>query len=176
MAKGSVFEREICKELSLWITSGERDDIFWRTAGSGGRATMRKKSGKTTANQEGDVCATDPIGQPLVNIVTIELKKGYNSWNIKELIDTKKKNMLLADFWDQCRREKENSKSIGFWLITRQDRKRKLLFFDEGFFRHFRRKKNNFEMNHIRTCWNGDFIYCVDLEEFLKKYSPNNII
>ena len=76
MAKGSVFEREICKELSLWITSGERDDIFWRTAGSGGRATMRKKSGKTTANQEGDVCATDPIGQSTCEHCYYRIKEG----------------------------------------------------------------------------------------------------
>lgn len=44
--KGSVFEREICKALGRWWTDGERDDIFWRTAGSGARATCRLERGK----------------------------------------------------------------------------------------------------------------------------------
>ena len=29
--KGSAFEREICKKLSLWFTENERDDIFFRS-------------------------------------------------------------------------------------------------------------------------------------------------
>lgn len=175
MAKGSDFEREICKQLSLWFSNGERDDYFWRTAGSGARATVRRKSGKGTANQEGDICATDPAGQPLIDTVTIELKKGYNAWNIKELIDTNKKNMMLAQFWEQCNREKKNSNSIGWWLITRQDRKNKLLFFDEGFFRFLRCKKLDFSINHIRTMYEGELTYCVSLETFLEKFSAKDL-
>jgi len=44
MAKGSSFEREICTILSKWWTNNERDDVFWRTAGSGARATTRSKN------------------------------------------------------------------------------------------------------------------------------------
>ena len=36
--KGSEFEREMCKCLSLWWTDSKRDDVFWRSAQSGGRA------------------------------------------------------------------------------------------------------------------------------------------
>jgi hypothetical protein len=49
MAKGSSFEREIAKLLSLWWSEGMRDDVFYRSHASGGRFTMRRKSGKDTA-------------------------------------------------------------------------------------------------------------------------------
>ena len=42
--KGGAWEREFSKYLSLWITEGERDDVFWRSSQSGGRATQRAKS------------------------------------------------------------------------------------------------------------------------------------
>ncbi len=61
MPKGSNFEREICKLLSLWWTNDKRDDIFWRTSGSGARATTRSKTKQKTFGQYGDVQATDPI-------------------------------------------------------------------------------------------------------------------
>lgn len=171
MAKGADFERAICKELSLWWTEGANDCVFWRTSGSGARATMRRKSGKETANQEGDICATDPIGQPLIDMVTIELKKGYNSWNIKELLDMKKKNKMLEQFWSQCIREKTHRQCSGWMLITRQDRKEKLIFFDEGFFRIWR-KSHECDLNYIRISWNGQLIYCFHFEDFLSKTNP----
>ena len=79
MGKGSEFERSICKQLSLWWTDGKRDDIFWRSSQSGGRATSRAKKGKKTAGQEGDICATHRSGDPLVRLFSIELKRGYNA-------------------------------------------------------------------------------------------------
>lgn len=82
--KGNPYERKICKWLSKWfsfyVTKNNRDDIFWRTSGSGGRATQRIKSGKNTSNSCGDVCALDiEVGGPFINICNIELKKGYSN-------------------------------------------------------------------------------------------------
>ena len=175
MAKGSDFEREICKQLSLWWTNQERDDVFWRTAGSGARHTVRKKAGKTTANQEGDICATDPIGQPLIDILTIELKKGYNSWNLKEILDTEKKNKTIVDFWRQCIREQEGRNCQGWWLITRQDRKHKLLFFNDGFYRLYR-ENNNLPSEYIRVTWESQYIYCLAFDQFLAETDPASLI
>lgn len=77
MAKGSQFERDTCRQLSEWWSGGEREDIFWRTATSGARATTRTRQGKGTFGQYGDIQATDPIGQPLLDLITFELKRGY---------------------------------------------------------------------------------------------------
>jgi len=82
--KGTAFERTIAKDLSLWWSSGEREDLFWRTASSGGRATQREKEGKPTAGQDGDICATSPSSHPLMEKIIIECKryKSLNLWNI----------------------------------------------------------------------------------------------
>lgn len=78
MAKGGAFENEIAKKLSLWFTDGKRDDIFGRSDGSGSRFTSRWKKGKKTANQHGDITFADSIGEPLINIWSIEVKTGYS--------------------------------------------------------------------------------------------------
>jgi hypothetical protein len=63
--KGSAFERSTLKELSTWFSKGERDDIFWRTAGSGARATTRAKTGKMTADSAGDITAIHSSGKAI---------------------------------------------------------------------------------------------------------------
>lgn len=79
-SKGSSFERAICKQLSIWWTKAlegkGRDDVFWRSSQSGGRATLRARKGLRTAGSYGDITAVDPIGEPLLKLFTIELKRG----------------------------------------------------------------------------------------------------
>jgi len=79
VAKGGNYERQVCKELSLWWTNGERDDIFWRTAGSGGRSTARRKKKKSTANAAGDIRYDDALGKPFIDYFLCEIKRGYTS-------------------------------------------------------------------------------------------------
>lgn len=85
--KGSSFERGVCVELSKWWSDDKHEDIFWRTSTSGARATTRQKKGQRTSNQHGDVCAIDTDGQPLIDLLTIELKRGYAKNSIQDLID-----------------------------------------------------------------------------------------
>jgi len=54
-AKGAAFERLVCRSLSMWLSRGTRDDLFWRSAMSGGRATVGKKKGLIRESQLGDV-------------------------------------------------------------------------------------------------------------------------
>lgn len=71
--KGSAFEREICVALSRWVTNGKRDDVFWRSAMSGGRATIHHRKG-TSIRQSGDICAVAPEGHGLTSKWFIECK------------------------------------------------------------------------------------------------------
>lgn len=130
--KGGAFERHLSKELSLWWTKGKRDDVFWRTSQSGGRATIRKKKGKKTFGQEGDLQATDPIGQPLIDLMTVEAKKGYNRNTCFDALDKapsysrKTKRMEMhpqqwEKFVSQSIQESKNA-GVPFWmLIHRRD-------------------------------------------------------
>lgn len=69
--KGGGFERQICKRLSLWLTHGKRQDVFWRSAMSGGRATVHKGR---SIRQSGDICAVAPEGHDLTDRWFIECK------------------------------------------------------------------------------------------------------
>lgn len=69
-AKGGEFERAICKQLSLWVTKGEKIDVFWRSAMSGGRATIAKG----LVRQAGDITAVAEEGHWLVHNFYLECK------------------------------------------------------------------------------------------------------
>lgn len=69
-AKGGQFEREVCVLLSKWVTNGKRKDVFWRSAMSGGRATVARGE----VRQCGDICAVAPEGHYLAIQLFIECK------------------------------------------------------------------------------------------------------
>lgn len=73
-AKGSEFEREVCKALSIWVSGGTHEDLFWRSAMSGGRATVGRKQGKNHQRHAGDISATSPEGHVLTDKWYVECK------------------------------------------------------------------------------------------------------
>ena len=100
-AKGSAFERKVCKLLSLWVSDGIRDDLYWRSAMSGGRASVRfKKGGQKSTNQAGDLTAIDPLGKSLLDVFCIECKT-YKSLHFKSLLFLKPKDQSFVSFWKQ---------------------------------------------------------------------------
>lgn len=116
-AKGASFEREVCTLLSLWVSHGERKDLFWRSAMSGGRATIRERKGEVTKTQFGDISAVDPLGHCLTDQYYIECKS-YKNLALESFI--LKKTGILRQFWDKTRQEakKYNRKPL---LICRQN-------------------------------------------------------
>ena len=74
MAKGAAFERSVCKALSLWVSGGQHEDWFWRSAMSGGRSTIGRKFGKHLAMHAGDISATAPGAHALVDRFYVECK------------------------------------------------------------------------------------------------------
>jgi hypothetical protein len=96
--KGSTFERVICRELSLMITGGKRKDVFWRSAMSGGRATVHG----TDVRQSGDICAVAPEGHVLTDEYFIECKH-YRDLQIARFVIEGKG--ILRRFWDVAKRE-----------------------------------------------------------------------
>ena len=72
--KGAEYERQCAKRLSLWITNGERDDCLWRSALSGGRATLQQRKGKVNKSQTGDLSSIDSCTQAFIDSFLIEIK------------------------------------------------------------------------------------------------------
>jgi hypothetical protein len=112
--KGTDWERELSKHWSLWWTHGEREDVIWRTHGSGSRATARSKRGKGTRGGAGDLMATDPVADPLFSFFLMEAKRGYaksrpsDSINILYWLDKlpAHKPPLLYEWWMKAEQER----------------------------------------------------------------------
>lgn len=116
--KGAQFERKTCEALSLWVSKGKRDDLFWRSSMSGGRASVKFKKGKENVTQGGDICAIDPMGHKLLDRFSIECKH-YNDLNITtSLVCGYGK---LVTFWFQTVKQAKRQKKIPI-LIARQNR------------------------------------------------------
>jgi hypothetical protein len=134
--KGFAFEREICKRLSKWWSIGVehypdgRDDIFWRSAASGGRATNRGNKGQSTAGSHGDIAATDPIGAPLTKLFAIELKRGKSHGEPGDLLDCTgdtKCHKWIATM-EQTLLSAKHGKTLSWLIIVRRDRRKEVVF------------------------------------------------
>ena len=114
--KGNSFEREISKKLSLWFSNKERDDLFWRSQNSGGRFTSRKKIGKNTKNQSGDITSTDSRGEIFINMFSIECKsyKQVDKWDLFLF------KGLIKEWWEKLKYESEDKNCL---LIIKENRK-----------------------------------------------------
>lgn len=180
--KGNAFERDICRELSLWWTADldePRDDIFWKTSNSGGRATARTKSSKKTHGQYGDVCAIDPIGQPLVSLLTLELKSGYSRFTFADLIDkpAHAKQQQYEVWFEKAQKDSEASGSAGWLLITRRDRRVPLVFMTSRVADKLKIDNEGLPCGQIE-CISGGLchqIVVMTLEEWLTSVAPEHI-
>ncbi len=115
--KGAAFEREVCKALSLWISARKKEDIFWRSAMSGGRATVARQRGRNADSALGDISAVDALGAALLSKFLTECKF-YGDLSIIGLFTRSGK---LYDFWTILKREASLVNREPF-LIAKQNR------------------------------------------------------
>jgi len=105
--KGAGFERLICVELSKWVTNGAQTDCFWRSAMSGGRATIRHRQG-IKVRQGGDICAVSSEGFAFVDYWFVECKF-VRRLNLESFLLSDQGD--IAKFWrvalGQARRDKK---------------------------------------------------------------------
>lgn len=165
--KGQNFEREICKLLSIWWTSGIKDDIFWRTPGSGAKATNRAKKGLTTHDSYGDVMAMHVFGKPLTNKFVISIKRGYTTkkpggknlrcLDLTDLLDKPdnlKTNPLLVDWWQELeadiRKSRRDKNGI---IIARRDRRNAIIIMPRKIFTDIEAKKPCIFPMYNSGCW-----------------------
>lgn len=121
--KGSRFERDFCRTLSLWYTDGRRNDIFWRAANSGGMGTVRRRMGKQAGQgYHGDIAAVDPSGAAFIDIFTLELKRGYPRASLQDLYDTPEgRRCPWQDWVAQAHNAHLRAGSVAWLLVHRRN-------------------------------------------------------
>lgn len=137
--KGSAFEREIAYALSHWWSGGESETVFWRTHGSGARATSRAKRGRTTAGQYGDICASEPEGNSLLKLFTFSLKTGYARETLQDLVDDPMNPASRASAWPVWiheARECSEQARVPYWAVISKRVRRDPIIVLPKCFRH----------------------------------------
>lgn len=177
-SKGSDFEREMCRTLSKWWTKGERDDVFWRSSQSGGRATQRAKSGLRTHGSYGDITALDPIGAPLIQMFTIELKRGSSYSSAGDLVDFKIDNGKHP--WVLCLTQAISSHiqagSKSWMMICKRDHRRPLVYLPFDVAKSFGLGRTYWMRIRFGTITRAFDFIAMPLEAFLANVSPQQII
>ena len=129
--KGSSFERDVARQLSLWASYGEADDWYWRSSQSGGRATTRFMSqGKRTAGHHGDLAPTCREAHFFTDKITIELKRGYNHVTVADLLDRPKqlKQQGLEAFVEQAVRAALGAGTKHWLVVHKRDLREPLAY------------------------------------------------
>lgn len=117
-AKGGGFERLVSKRLSLWVSGGKDEDLFWRSALSGGRATVALKKGQTLKRQSGDISSVGEGGHVLTNFWYLECKF-YANLDILNFIFLGRGK--LQKFWKTALKEAKRYDKLPM-LIAKQNR------------------------------------------------------
>jgi hypothetical protein len=73
-AKGSAFEREVGKQLSLWVSGGHRADLFARNVLSGGQFTSALAHEQKEHGTPGDLVANHPTAFRFLQCFSVECK------------------------------------------------------------------------------------------------------
>jgi len=170
--KGASFEREVCKQLSSWWTGGERDDVFWRTPQSGGRATRRAQKGQKTAGHYGDILAVDHVGQPLIDFMTFELKCGYPDDSFADLLDGTAKSQWFK--WIQgAIRVRDESGSKYWGLVVKRARRETVICVPEDFYldEMDERVIHRVTIGHPTFEWVTIFRF----SDFIEKFRPSEV-
>jgi hypothetical protein len=102
--KGSAFEREIGADLSMWVSSGTRNDLFARTVLSGGQWTMSSCSPSfVRRGQAGDIGPNHPLAFEFLSKFVLECKHwaflelDYFIWEKHDLYEAMQKVVYEAD-------------------------------------------------------------------------------
>jgi hypothetical protein len=130
--KGFGFERKLAVIFGKWWTAGERDDVFWRTDGSGSRATSRARRGKRTRFQYGDMTFTDPIGQPLIEAFSFEFKN-YKTYDLLSALSPTDPNKSWLVFWAEAGIDAKLSEREPI-LITKKNQHKVLMWMPKPLF------------------------------------------
>jgi len=117
-SKGSQFERDISRSLTVWLTGQAKPYAFWRSPASGGLATISE------LNQDlgGDIIGLTEEAKEICSIISIELKTGYpktSFWQHFKNI----KNFNIKVFWRQCVEDAERASKLPMLIYRKKGNK-----------------------------------------------------
>ncbi len=127
-AKGSQWERDVGKMLSLWLTKSERGDIFSRNVLSGGSFTLAEGAGKLSSRAPGDLMAAHPLAFAFLSRFSVECKHLANIGLEAYLLDPKAQTSLGQIISLASRQAKHIS--LEYMIVAKQNNREAIVLID----------------------------------------------
>ncbi len=167
--KGGEFERDVCKKLSLWLSDGKNQNLLWRSAMSGGRATIQLRKGDKAVAQSGDISAISEEAFAFINAFSVECKS-YKDIYLQNMVWDGKEGMPY--FWQQTYDAAESSSKFPI-LIAKQNRRKEIICLD-------RRGRDMFTIPmRARVYWSHDptmsLVGIYQFSEFIDRVDPKSL-
>lgn len=118
--KGNSWEREVGRDLSMWLTDGQRTNIFARNVLSGGGFTVTTAKGVETPNIPGDLMAASPLAFAFLSMFSIECKNTESIDLDGFLYDTKGKSFLMKTIVHT--KAQADAHGVAWLIIAKQNR------------------------------------------------------
>jgi hypothetical protein len=145
---------------------------------------MRARKGKRTFGSYGDVTAVDPIGGPLLELFTIELKRGRSHGLPCDLLDVSPSNgeRPFERTLKQAIASHEQAQSHFWMIIGRRDRRIPIVYFPRLFIRRYAQKFGSASWASYRVRLNVDkrenivervSFVALALHDFFKRFTPD---
>ena len=155
-AKGSSFEREVAKKISLVLSDGKHDDWVWRTASSGGRFTQKSKTGTPNKHYAGDIAPVDSRAEEYLTNIVIECKHYKSVDIIRWMLDGGGDNGKWVDTLKETLNHIDNA-HIGF-LVIKENRKQPFVIGVQ---------KDTYGVENDDKIHMNDFFYIMTFKNFL---------
>jgi hypothetical protein len=179
--KGPEFERKISRLFSLWWSTEEADDIFWRN-----RVRVTSKT-PSKERQLGDTTAIRGEGIPFSETICLECKTGYSKtkkgtkvknvpWDLLDFIDSKDQGRILREFWHQTKTAADIAKKLPL-LVFKRDFHKECWCTDKPtviLLERYCGKNKNRPLIHLDI--GSQVLYLGSLQSFFDWVSPKTII
>jgi hypothetical protein len=124
--KGNVFERDVCKALSRWLSSNSIDNLFTRNIISGGSFTNKVKAADEHHGMPGDIMANHPSAFAFLSLFTVECKH-HRDMNLDGYLYDRRGVSSLAKIITKCQKEAAHAGLRPMLVIKQNNRPAQML-------------------------------------------------
>ena len=175
--KGSAFEREAGKQLSLWLTAGERPDTFSRNVLSGGSFTNAELRGEKSSRMPGDLMAAHPLAFAFLSQFSVECKHYEDIGLDAYLWDTRARTML-GEFIYHTKRQ-ALPVNLDYMLVAKQDYRDALVFVSSANGKRFLAAKRESKRTGIIPMYHllhKESVFVMRLEDMISYVDPDKLL
>ena len=177
-SKGSAWEREVGKLLSLWLTNAERPDIFSRNVLSGGSFTLAEAAGKQSSRMAGDLMAAHPLAFRFLSRFSVECKHLANI-GLDAFIFDPRMMSPLGHIIRQARRQARYT-DAEYMIVAKQNRQDALVMVDgqigKQMLEALKTTGNRAALKPMHHFFHGDQIFAMRFRDMLVRVNPDLLL